>query len=180
MQLQHVSRIIALVGLIAMTSGCKLDVTGATKGSGKLSKSEIKREIAKAKKQLPIRAEEGLTLTDIKLEYSGAITVWVQCSEELTRQMRAIGSHTLSEAAKDNLAKIDPDSAELPEELQTLLNQEVPIQYIFEDRFEGHLATVTLSNEAFEGKERLGKEQKNPFAVTKVSKNGSKAKGDAE
>ena len=96
--------------ILAPTVGCKLDFFGSK--SEKLSKSEIKREIAKAKKKLPIRAEEGLTLTDIELEYSGGITVWVQCDEEITRQLRAIGSHTLKEAAKDNMAQIDPDSGE--------------------------------------------------------------------
>ncbi|MEO1526942.1 MAG: hypothetical protein AAFX06_16005 [Planctomycetota bacterium] len=178
MQVHHSSRIVALVAVILMTSGCKLDFLGGATGSKRLSKNEIKREIAKAKKQLPVAAEEGLILTDINLEYSGGITVWVQCDDELTRQMRAIGSHTIKESAKDHLSKIDPDSANFPKELQQLLNQDVPIQYIFEDKFGSHLASVTLSEEAFAGKERLGEEQNNPFAVNTVSRNRNKKESD--
>ena len=175
MHSKNLCRLIALVALFSSTSGCKLDfLGGGGSQSDKLSKSEIKREIAKAKKQLPIRAEEGLTLTDIELEYSGGITVWVQCDEELTRQMRAIGSHTFKQSAKDNMAKIDPENVNFPRELQQLFKQDIPIQYIFEDKFASHLATVTLSREAFEGKERIGEQQKNPFAVNNVSRNGSK------
>lgn len=169
-----------LVSSLTFLSGCGdlnslLAKAGlfAAKDSGRLSKSEIKREIAKCKEDLPYQIDENFELKDITLDFSGNIVGWYRVSDDMADKLRRIGSVRLKEHTDKAMEDLDLDNSGAPPQIKRLLMQDdVAIQYIMEDRYGSPLASFMVSKQTLKGEERVGKTQQNPFAVREVSGKG--------
>ena len=109
------------------------------------------------------------------MDYGGTLNGWYTVSDELTAQLRRIGSVKIEEKMRENIEKLDLDDCDVPEQIVQILEQdEFAIQYILEDRYGLPIASVVVSKETMEGQERIGRPHQNPFAVRNVSKQGGK------
>lgn len=176
MQFQKTLTIAALALLIGSTSGCGSleDLFGEKQNEGKLTKAEIKRMIKDTEKDLPHRLDENFTLTKITLDYGGTLNGWYTVGDDLTSKLRRIGKVKIEEKMRENIAKLDLDACDVPEQIQQILEQEeFAIQYILEDKYGLPIASVVVSKETMDGEQRIGRQQQNPFAVRNVSKRGN-------
>ncbi|MDV6033049.1 MAG: hypothetical protein F9B45_23780 [Phycisphaera sp. RhM] len=163
--------------VLVASSGCSYVESLFNKKSGdnKLSKAEIKRMIKESEKDLPHRLDENFTLTKITMDYGGTLNGWYTVSDELTAQLRRIGSVKIEEAMRENIEKLDLDDCDVPEQIIQILEQdEFAIQYILEDKYGLPIASVVISKETMDGEERIGRPQQNPFAVRNVSTKAGK------
>jgi hypothetical protein len=136
-----------------------------------LTKREIKRQIERCQHELPYEIDDHFTLTKITLDYSGTLSWWYTVSDEKAAEFRKVGSVKLKEHAKKTIKNVDLEASGAPPRVRELLFQDnIAIQYILEDKYGTHLASLMISQEALEGKERIGRLQQNPFAVSNVSK----------
>lgn len=136
-----------------------------------MSKSEIKRMIKESEKDLPHRLNDDLTLTKITMDYGGTLNGWYTVSDDLTAQLRRVGNVKIEEQMRKNIEELDLESCQVPEQVIQILEQDdYALQYILEDRYGLSIASVVVSKETMEGKERVGRAQQNPFAVRNVSK----------
>ena len=163
--------------VLVASSGCSYleSLLNKKTDDHKLSKAEIKRMIKESEKDLPHRLDENFTLTKITMDYGGTLNGWYTVSDELTAQLRRIGSVKIEEKMRENIEKLDLDDCDVPEQIVQILEQdEFAIQYILEDRYGLPIASVVVSKETMEGQERIGRPHQNPFAVRNVSKQGGK------
>ena len=160
---------IALFALLLFAPGCEF--LQWNKKKDKLTRSDIKRMIKEGESDLPIQLDEHLTLEKITLDYSGMINGWYTVSDELTASLRRVGNVKIEEKMNENIEKLDLDKCGVPEEIQELFEQQdFAIQYILEDKYGLHIASVVVSKETMQGDERVGQTQSNPFAVRNVSR----------
>ena len=168
--------LIACSAALLFTTGCdSLTSLFGKGGYGKLTKAEMRRIIEKEQDLLPIEIDEHSTLNKVSVDFSGNVNAWVTVSDEAAAIFRQVGTVKVKEACKEAVAELDLENTELPGGLKHLMMQEgVALQYILEDRYGTVIASIMVSEEALEGKETVGEEQKNPFAVRNVSKKGNK------
>ena len=152
--------------VLVASSGCSYleSLLNKKTDDHKLSKAEIKRMIKESEKDLPHRLDENFTLTKITMDYGGTLNGWYTVSDELTAQLRRIGSVKIEEKMRENIEKLDLDDCDVPEQIVQILEQdEFAIQYILEDRYGLPIASVVVSKETMEGQERIGRPHGRPF-----------------
>lgn len=177
-----------LIALLGAISGCepfaaKDDAAAALAERRKqaseqealpLTPEQIKQAVGEVQQTLPIEIDDDLKLTQITCDFNGSVTFWYRTSDELTRKFRAIGTQKFKAKMKESIEKIDLDGGDLPPEIVRIIRQDdISLQYVFEDRYQTHLGSFSVNGSSVSGGQHVGSTQTNPFAVRKVSANAA-------